>query len=629
MRKNYLFLNIIKLFTFCLVFLLLYSCEKDEFDFIDPSAEEIQNEENFSNFRRKVENPYTVSNMQMALDSITKRVKGGKLKSATGKKAGALKTKSISPNMLYIQFTPKTLEQEGLLKKDSTLALIDYPLGYEYQEAWFKNRAKLKEGEIPTYYTSVAIDRKLPKGVPHRVLAEMYLPQKDKSLEGRRSLYRNSNNEIGDLVDVLLNQAFKQTGNEGLDGLGILKIEGETQSENKLLGVGIGEKWRPEGTLRIWDDNIGTTIPYERELVGYEYYHCDGDEPPPSNELISVEDARGDCRREIYGNVAQPEINGSYVPLKGAQVLLRDTFTIGNEITNSDGYFSFDRLRGKKRYIIQWERYEYSIRNGSLFQAETRGPKRNSRWDHDIKGGDDEYHGMIHLGAYDYYYGARFGLTSPPTNASLKRQIKIAAREENDKSSYIKARRIWFGADISLQAWGDPSDQVYGTTVHELTHAAHRELDGNAYNDVVFDAYTSPCAPSAESCDYPGPTGNNNRRLMETWAQTVETVFVLKRYRDDTGNSGYEYLLSNFQKQTILGDNHYTSAGLDLMDNINQRNVYSDIDLPIDNVDSFNINQLEDALVGAKSWYQWRDNLKNTNSDMSDELDELFANWQD
>jgi hypothetical protein len=38
---------------------------------------------------------------------------------------------------------------------------------------------------------------------------------------------------------------------------------------------------------------------------------------------------------------------------------------------------------------------------------------------------------------------------------------------------------------------------------------------------------------------------------------------------------------------------------------------------------------LEDALVGAKSWYQWRNNLKNTIPDMSDELDELFANWQD
>ena len=532
--------------------------------------------------------------------------------------------------MLYIQFTPKTLKQEGLLKKDSTLALIDYPLGYEYKEAWFKNRTKLKKDEIPTYYTSVSVDRKLPKGVPHKVLAEMYLPQEDESLEGNRgSLYRTSKNEIGDFVDVLLNQAFKQTGNEGLDGLGILKEEGEAQSESKFLGIGIGSKWHPEGTLRIWDDNIGSTTTTHRIFVRYQYYDCDyGNRSAQKNQTKRVEPIEK-CRRAVY-RFETEVIPGSYVSLEGAQVLLRDTFTIGNEITNSDGYFSFDELRGKKRYIIQWERYQYSIRNGSLFQAETRGPKQNTRWDHDIKGGDDEYHAMIHLAAYDYYYGNRFGLTSPPTNASLKRQIKIAAREENDQSSYIKARRIWFGADISLQAWGDPSDQVYGTTIHELTHAAHRELDGNAYNDIVFDAYTSPCAPSAESCEYPGPTGNNNRRLMETWAQTVETVFVLNRYRDDAGTPDYEYLLNNFQKQTIVADNHYTSAGLDLMDDINQNIVYLFGGIrPVDNVEGFNINQLEDALIGAKSWHQWRDNLKNTIPDMSDELDELFANWQD
>ncbi|SHF55779.1 hypothetical protein SAMN05444483_101584 [Salegentibacter echinorum] len=629
-------MNIIKLFTFCLVFLLLYSCEKDELDFIDPSAEEIQNEENFSNFRRKVENPYTISNMQTALDSITKRVKGGKLQSAAGKKAAALKTKSISPNMLYIQFTPKTLEQEGLLKQDSTLALIDYPLGYEYQEAWFKNRAKLKEGEIPTYYTSVAIDRKLPKGVPHKVLAEMYLPQEDKSLEGRRSLYRNSNNEIGDLVDVLLNQAFKQTGNEGLDGLGILKKEGETQSESKLLGVGIGSKWHPEGTLRIWDDHIGSTTKTTKILIGYETYPCGnrggtlygGDDNTAG--LIPLDGEP--CTRPIW-KYKETKTQGSYVPLEGAQVLLRDTFTIGNEITNSDGYFSFDRLRGKKRYIIQWERYEYSIRNGSLFQAETRGPKRNSRWDHDIKGGDDEYHGMIHLGAYDYYYGNRFGLTSPPTNFFTGRQMKIAAREINGGStgssySHIKNDlSLGIAAQIHIKAWSRSSDRIYGTTVHELAHAAHSIVDRGSYDNIVRDAYIIPWQG--------GAVKNNNRRLLETWAKTVEIIFALKRYRDDAGNPAYAYFtqdngfnLNNYQRVRITDENHYTSGGYDMIDDFNQRAEYSSSSYPIDRVENYTLKQLEDALVGAKSWHQWRDNIKSKYSNSTEiHLDELFNNW--
>lgn len=150
----------------------------------------------------------------MALDSIRIPMEGGKLKSATGGKASSPEKKKIKPNVLYLQFTPKTLKQESLLKKDSTLALIDYPLGYEYEEAWFENRPELGKDEIPAYYTSVSVDRELPNGVPHKVLAEMYLPQQDERLEGNRgSLYRTSKNEIGDFVSILLNQAFKQTGN--------------------------------------------------------------------------------------------------------------------------------------------------------------------------------------------------------------------------------------------------------------------------------------------------------------------------------------------------------------------------------------------------------------------------------
>jgi hypothetical protein len=626
-----------------LLFLLIYSCEKDELDFIDSSAEEIQNEENFSNFRRKVENPYTISNMQMALDSITKRVKGGKLKSATGKKAAALKTKSIAPNMLYIQFTPKTLEQEGLLKQDSTLALIDYPLGYEYQDAWFKNRAKLKEGEIPTYYTSVAIDRKLPKGVPHKVLAEMYLPQEDKSMEGRRSLYRNSNNEIGDLVDVLLNQAFKQTGNEGLDGLGILKKEGEAQSESKFLGIGIGSKWHPEGTLRIWDDHIGSTTKTTKTLIGYETYPCrnrggtlyGGDDNTAG--LIPLDGEP--CTRPIW-KYKETKTPGSYVPLEGAQVLLRDTFTIGNEITNSDGYFSFDRLRGNKRYCIQWERYEYSIRDGSLWQAIYRGPKKNSRWDHDIKGGDDEYFANIHRAAHFYYYGDIGGLTEPPNNSFWNTQMKIGAFESDGASAHVQQIR-YFGVlpRIYLNAYEETTEQTIGETIHELAHAAHWRVDKTAYNDLVYDAYAGPWLTPGTDV---GPTERNNRRLLESWATGVEIYLTRRYYRTQHSAFNYEYqdtrlngtFMGNYQSVEIDNNRgqYYTSVFWDMLDTFNQRTDFGRTyrTLPLDNVSGFTMPQLENALKNAEYWSEYKNNVinQNTENPTVDLVPELFANWE-
>ena len=609
---------------------LILSCEKDDLDFSEPVAVEIQPSDDMEIFRRKVENPYTITNMQMAIDSIMFRMEDGLVKTAANEKATLPSEMKIKPNVLYIQFNPKTFEQEGLLKKDSTLALIDYPLGYEYDDAWFKNRPKLNKGEIPSYYTSVHVDRELPKGVPHKVLAEMYLPQQDEDLENTSaSLYRNSKNQIGDFVTLLLNQAFKQTNNEGLDGLGIFKEE--TQSQNKFLGIGIGEKWHPQGTLRIWDSNIGSTITYKRVFLRYENYPCDNFlEPDPiaPNELIPLEEHNGECQRAIYWNQPQPAENGSYVPLKGAQVLLRDTFTIGNEITNSNGYFSFDELRGEKRFIIQWERFEYSIRNGSLFQAETRGPKQNRRWDHDIRGGDDEYHGMIHLAAHDYYYGSRFGLISPPRNSFGSNQIKIAARElaSNSYSSFSHIKGdLTFGIapQIHIKANDQSSDKVYGVTIHELAHAAHFNLTPNSYDNIVRDSFIGSSS-----------VNNNNRRLLETWAKTVEIVFALKRYNLDAGNSDYEYYVSkngyeyeNYQNLTITQENHYTSAGFDMLDDFNQR-VENGSDYPIDRVDGYTISQLETALIGADAWWVWRDNIKSKyNNPTRIFLDELFDNW--
>jgi hypothetical protein len=54
------------------------------------------------------------------------------------------------------------------------------------------------------------------------------------------------------------------------------------------------------------------------------------------------------------------------------------------------------------RYIIQWERYNYSIRNGSFFQAELRGPVKKKKnlgiIPHNNGQGDsdDKYHALIH-----------------------------------------------------------------------------------------------------------------------------------------------------------------------------------------------------------------------------------------
>jgi hypothetical protein len=342
------------------------------------------------------------------------------------------------------------------------------------------------------------------------------------------------------------------------------------------------------------------------------------------------------------GNISiYDEVAGANKPVVGAQVLIRQWFTVRQGITDANGNFSTSSVRGSARYIIQWERYNYSIRNGSFFQAELRGPvKKEESWNYTINNGqgdsDDKYHALIHQAAHDYYYGHRFGLISPPKNNhfysfGLQRQIKIAARETYGTypSSYSHIRAdLTYGlsAQIHIKAWGRASDRIYGTTIHELSHALHSILDRGAYDNIVRDAFLNNTLA----------VQNRNRRLLETWPTTVEVLMTLDRYKTKFGNPNYEYgntdgfLYRNMQRKTINSENHYTSGGYDLIDNFNQRNSYG-FEYPIDRVSGYNIKQLQDALIGARLWNGWKDNIKTKYDNNPTEmyLDELFNNWQD
>ena len=51
-------------------------------------------------------------------------------------------------------------------------------------------------------------------------------------------------------------------------------------------------------------------------------------------------------------------MTNSYKPVQGAQVLIRQWFTVRQGITDANGNFSTSSVRGSARYILQWERYD-------------------------------------------------------------------------------------------------------------------------------------------------------------------------------------------------------------------------------------------------------------------------------
>ena len=555
----------------------VFSCQND----IESSTSQVA--PNKAMLGKKLNNPYSLKVMKQAYKNIKEKYLNNA--SDVSRTAALFNDFNVETNFLYVKYAPQTEQEEATLKSDSTLILFDYPLDYEFTDEELANRPPLAENEIPQYYAAINITSDQAADEQYQLLEQLYIPEQDAYFD-QISTTENNTPTTPEVIDTkqdllrhLIYEAYTLTGNEA-------QLETPDNLDNGRWIF--GSKWYPFGNIQVLD-----------------------------------------------------EVAGRSVPVTGAQVLMRQWFTVRQGITDGNGTFVTNWVRGKARYILQWERHQYSIRNGSFFQAENRGPNvKNQPWFYMAFMGDAKYHALIHQAACDYYYGHRFGLAPPPLNGHIypfgyQRQMKIAARQTapwNFPSSYSHLRHeITFGilAQVHVKAWGDRSDKVYGTTIHELTHAQHSVVDRFSYDNIVRDTYTNTNLA----------VRNRNKRLLETWPTTVEIMMTLDRYRNRFGMLSYEYkdqnpntsYTGNLQLVPILAENHYTSGGYDLLDGFNQSKYNNEsFTFPMDRVEGYSLNQLEFSLIGARSWYGWRDNIKRHFDNTTEVyVDELFNNWQD
>lgn len=494
---------------------------------------------------------------------------------------------ALVPNYLYVRFDPKNDVEEGLLMTFQDILVIDYPFEYDNSEH-YRSVVPATPGKTNSYWASVAVGQNFPPNVAMTILEQMYIPEKDTDYdinEGSGKL--TSKDAIDDKIDFMnhvVNAAFEATGNEEL----IPPVADKGAScETCFLGINLRDKWRPSGRLMINDNILGT------------------------------------------------------IPMVGVNVLVRDTWTLDSQITGADGRFTFKELRAKVKYIIKWDRYEFSIRdNSGLTQAEDVSNDKlyKEAWNKTITGGREKYRGEIFQAALDFYYNDIEGLGRPAQNALLKTQMKIAAVESSATDSHKQQfRALGILPVIKVKQYGWPSEVVYGTTIHELAHSAHWAFDSSGYNKLVWDGWLDP-AISNGSVNYPGPTGSSARRTLESWARAVEISLTRLHYRR-MGRPTYEYRTAslNFiskgdlQTQTINTSNNnrfYTPAIWDMTDNFNQRTDFGRTytDLPMDRVSGLSMKQLETAMKGSNSWNGLRDRVI-TLYGKNAEVTELFANW--
>lgn len=179
---------------------------------------------------RKLQNPYTVENMQNAYDILqSEDMIGDGLQ--------------IVPTHLYVRFLPVDSVELETLKSDTSLELFSYPLDYELTEGEVYIDAELGDAEFTWLYTRVPLGYDFPIG-GYEIIEELYLPLLSEEFSHDESVIQN--------WDILEEKALEITDN----------LDEETSYKAGVRSKSLlkAKKWTPKATIRVYDDRIGDFI---------------------------------------------------------------------------------------------------------------------------------------------------------------------------------------------------------------------------------------------------------------------------------------------------------------------------------------------------------------------------------
>lgn len=584
---------------------LLVACHmEDDLQVVDTGLVDLQSIGKVQ-LGKKLQNPYSVANMELAWENLKKQ-----------RPEWANESLDITATHRYFKFMPQDEAELETLSFEYDFDLYDYPLDYEVIA--FNDQIAPAHLDIPLpQYCAIPIDQEFPAYIQHEVLAELFIP--DEHQDGKTAARVAS----AALIDDLVNEALRITDN----------LPELSEGEKGALGRTANDDWRPSGRIRVWDHGAGTTVLPVQVISHYETYIC------PSTPTLEGGDGFGgagplpqgqQCRRPVYRTENQT-FTGRYVGVEDLEVKARRWFTTYSAKTNFEGEFTCDgTFKNPATYSIKWHKYHFSVRAGEFIQAGKDSDEMDHAWYMDFGRPENatvvdkqQYYALIFQAARDYYYGFRFGLHAPPLNSGSTPQMKIAAitkHTEKDSFAALWKRTGGILSSLHLREWDRTSDRVYGTTIHELAHAAHWDLDRDNLRYLTVKR-ADPW------------NGEPYAAVMESWARGVEWRLTQHRYEDRLNVSNYRYRL-NMQTIQTADERIYTSLVVDLMDDHNQREFFATLGpdrgdpYPQDRVSGYSIAQIENSLDGASSWNEWRDKLKSEHDNLTEDfVDELFANW--
>lgn len=170
--------------------LLLLACDRDEPQERPQGAGELYH--GMIELGEKLDDPYTVANIQAALEQVDPT------------KAGRVEIKATD---LYVRFLPETEEEFDRLKATG-ICLLDHPMDYQIlREGDYYHDPALEPEKITWQYAVVPKDFVFPEGIRTELLDECYLSENE-------AVTRAGLEDVD--WDAVEREAFRLTGNEDL-----------------------------------------------------------------------------------------------------------------------------------------------------------------------------------------------------------------------------------------------------------------------------------------------------------------------------------------------------------------------------------------------------------------------------
>ncbi|MCX6166556.1 MAG: hypothetical protein NT021_01030 [Sphingobacteriales bacterium] len=179
---------------------------------------------------KKLNNPYTIENMKLAVAALNK------------KGLYRLAPAQVKASHYYVRFTPTDSVQANALDKQPNLTLYPYPLDYEIAERGnYYLDPSTPKGAFAYQYASVKVNYPFSRQIKYEILSPLYIPEEDQALKGTENV---------SYVEQLLNQAYKQTGN--------------FQDTVALSKPNVKHPWyAPGGKIQVWDTRLNKLIGLE------------------------------------------------------------------------------------------------------------------------------------------------------------------------------------------------------------------------------------------------------------------------------------------------------------------------------------------------------------------------------